>query len=111
MKFNLRDFLNTIIIIVLLIYIYINRKEKVDYDFDSMNKKIELLQKSNDSLINDVALKKKEIEKINQSIDSLESLKTQTITKYKYINNEIDKANFTELVSKFDSIFTNSGIK
>jgi hypothetical protein len=78
--------------------------ERLRIESDSLNSANELL------LFDVIALK--DSIKINQhEIDSLVKEKNKIVIKYKIKSHEIDKANTTELVSEFDSIFSSANIK
>jgi hypothetical protein len=111
-QFNIKDIISVIIIIVLFFYIYINKNNNDEstttIERDNL---INQLEQQNNLYMNDIAKQEQYILIITRKIDSLESLKPKIVEKYKYINYEIDKSNCSQLITKFDSIFSSSGIK
>lgn len=111
-QFNIKDILSITIIIVLFFYIYINKNNKDESSTTiERDNLINQLEQQNNLYMNDIAKQEQYILIITRKIDSLESLKPKIIEKYKYINNEIDKANCSQLITKFDSIFSSASIK
>ena len=84
-------------------------KQKINYQ--DYKKESEKLQSQNDSLLNQINKDKIMIHLYQQKIDSIGELKKKVIIKYIEKRNEIDNYNSNNLVSEFDSIFTNAGIK
>ena len=99
-----------ILIGLMLIFIYLiaDFKKRSDANFKEA---IAHIERQNDSLLKSVEQDKKEIEKFNRRVDSLEEVKNKIIVKYKYKENEIDKSSSAHLVNEFKDIFASSGIK
>lgn len=98
------------IVLVALVFLYLvaDLKKRTDVQFKEV---IAHIERQNDSLLKSVEQDKKEIEKFNQRVDSLEQLKNKVIVRYKYKENEIDKSSSAHLVNEFKDIFASSGIK
>ena len=99
-----------ILIGLMLIFIYLiaDFKKQSDVNFKEA---IAHIERQNDSLLKSVEQHKKEIEKFNKRVDSLEEVKNKIIVKYKFKENEIDKSSSAHLVNEFKDIFASSGIK
>lgn len=99
-----------ILIAVMFVFIYLiaDLKKQSDVNFKEA---IAHIERQNDSLLKSVEQDKKEIEKFNRRVDSLEEVKNKIIVKYKFKENEIDKSSSAHLVNEFKDIFASSGIK
>jgi hypothetical protein len=99
-----------VLIGVMLVFIYLiaDLKKRNDVNFKEA---IAHIERQNDSLLKSVEQDKKEIEKFNRRVDSLEEVKNKIIVKYKFKENEIDKSSSAHLVNEFKDIFASSGIK
>ena len=88
---------------------YLAKYKKNNYQ--EYKKEYEKLQSQNDSLLNQINKDKIMIQLYQQKIDSIGEVKKKVIIKYIEKRNEIDNYNSNNLISEFDSIFTNAGIK
>lgn len=98
------------IMILVLAYLNFNNKP-LEYPDAELQNEIARLEGENSIYLNRVLQQEQEIILKAKRIDSLESLKPKIIETYKYINNEINKANCRQLITKFDSIFSNANLK
>lgn len=92
----------------IFIYLIADLKKRSDVNFKEA---IAHIERQNDSLLKSVEQDKKEIEKFNRRVDSLEEVKNKIIVKYKFKENEIDKSSSAHLVNEFKDIFAGCGIK
>jgi predicted RNase H-like nuclease (RuvC/YqgF family) len=99
-----------ILIAVMFVFIYLiaDLKKRSDVNFKEA---IAHIERQNDSLLKSIEQDKKEIEKFNRRVDSLEEVKNKIIVKYKFKENEIDKSSSAHLVNEFKDIFAGCGIK
>lgn len=77
--------------------------KQVNYDVE-----VSQLKKRNDSLLNEVKLNDEKIKEFQVKIDSISLIKSKVQIKYIQKRNEIENSSAINLVSEFDSIFTNA---
>lgn len=111
----MKDKKNLIIIalsigVLILLYIAFSPSPS-PYDSTLIEQKVRELQRENDSLaLVNVVMEEKQ-NKATQKIDSLEGLKPKIIIKYVQTFKEIDSYSTAHVISKFDSIFADNGVK
>lgn len=98
--------------VALLIVSYIAFwNEPVPYDEKLIEKQKQEFKRQNDSLQRQIEYEKGKQAIFLTKIDSLQNLKPQIQIKYVTKYKEIDNANVGSIVSEFDTLFSNNGLK
>lgn len=112
MKWHSKDIIIIIlgITVVIFAFLYFSKSEPV-YDKELIEKQVDDLKKRNEILNKEITEQANIILDFRNQIDSLENVKNKEIIKYVEKSNEIDAANVSDVISEFNGIFTNNGIK
>ncbi len=114
MKIHIRDltiFLFTVLTIAALIILSVRPAAPVNSENIVYRAKLDSIAVENKKLAAKIESQKHELTKFNDKIDSLSTLLPKIKEQYKKRAHEIDNKNVTELISGFDQLFSDNGIK